>query len=159
MEECIKKMWYIYTMEYYLATKSMRFLLLYMATSFWSKKKKSKNIKCYIRFQWCWVGFPGVASGNESSCQCRSDRSCRFNLWVGKIPWRMAWQPTPVFLLGESYRQRSPAGYSPWGHKESDTTKMTSHTHTMLATLKFLKTSTWWTEKCVGTEISGSCFN
>ena len=33
--------------------------------------------------------------------------------WVGKIPWRRAWQPTPVFLLGESHAQRSLVGYSP----------------------------------------------
>ena len=44
---------------------------------------------------------------------------------VGKIPWRRAWRPTPVFLLGESYRQRSLVGYSPWGHKESDMTEAT----------------------------------
>ena len=43
--------------------------------------------------------------------------------WVGKIPWRMAWQPTPVFLPGESYGPRSLAGYSPWGCKELDTTE------------------------------------
>ena len=39
---------------------------------------------------------------------------------AGKIPWRRAWQLTPVFLPGESYGQRSLAGYSPQGHKESD---------------------------------------
>ena len=44
---------------------------------------------------------------------------------VGKIPWRRAWQPTPVFLLGESHGQRSLAGYSPWGCKELDTTEKT----------------------------------
>ena len=43
--------------------------------------------------------------------------------WGGKIPWRRAWQPTPVFLPGKSHGQRSLAGYSPWGHKESDTTE------------------------------------
>ena len=32
-----------------------------------------------------------------------------------KIPWRREWQPTPVFLPGESHRQRMLAGYSPWG--------------------------------------------
>ena len=42
--------------------------------------------------------------------------------WVGKIPWRPAWQPTPVFLPGEFHGQRSLAGYSPWGRNESDTT-------------------------------------
>ena len=41
---------------------------------------------------------------------------------VGKIPWR-AWQLTPVFLPGEFHGQRSLAEYSPWGHKESDTTE------------------------------------
>ena len=44
----------------------------------------------------------------------------RFNLWVRKMPWSRKWQPTPVFLPGEFHRQRSLAGYSPWGHRESD---------------------------------------
>ena len=46
--------------------------------------------------------------------------------WVGKIPWRREGQPTPVFLPGEFHGQRSLAGYSPWGHKESDTTERLS---------------------------------
>ena len=41
--------------------------------------------------------------------------------WVRKIPWRRAWLPTAVFLPRESYGWRSLAGYSPWGHKDSDT--------------------------------------
>ena len=40
-----------------------------------------------------------------------------------KISWRREWQPTPVFLPGESHGQRSLVGYSPWGPKESDTTE------------------------------------
>ena len=40
-----------------------------------------------------------------------------------EIPWRRKWQPTPVFLLGESQGQRSLAGYSPWGGQESDKTE------------------------------------
>ena len=47
----------------------------------------------------------------------------RFNPWVGKIPWRRDWIPTPVFLPGESDGHRSLVGYSSWGHKESDTTE------------------------------------
>ena len=47
----------------------------------------------------------------------------RFSSWVGKIPWRRAWQPIPVFLLGKFYGQRSLAGYSPGDHEESDTTE------------------------------------
>ena len=49
--------------------------------------------------------------------------------WVRKIPWRKEWHPTPVFLPGESNGQRSLASYSPWGHKESDTTEQLTHTH------------------------------
>ena len=52
-------------------------------------------------------------------------KRCWFNPWVGKIPWRRAWQPTPGFLPEESFGQRSLAGYSPWGLKESDTTEAT----------------------------------
>ena len=43
-----------------------------------------------------------------------------FNPWVGKIPWRMKGQPTPVFLPGESHGQRGLEGYSPWDGKELD---------------------------------------
>ena len=46
-----------------------------------------------------------------------------FSPWVGKIPWRRKWQPTPVLLLGESHGGRSLVGYSLWGCKESDTTE------------------------------------
>ena len=64
---------------------------------------------------------------------CLQCRRSGFIPWVGKIPWRREWQPSPVFLPGESHGQRSVAGYSPWGHKESDTTKwlslFTSHVH------------------------------
>ena len=58
-----------------------------------------------------------------------------FDPWVRKIPWRRKWQPTPVFYPGKSHRQRSLAGYSPWGHKELDATEHThTHTHTKKTT-------------------------
>ena len=46
-------------------------------------------------------------------------------LWhlIGKIPWRKEWQPTPVFLPGESHGQKSLVGYSSWSCKELDTTE------------------------------------
>ena len=47
--------------------------------------------------------------------QCRRYRRHRFDPWVGKIPWRRKWQPTPVLLPGESHGQRRPAGCSPQG--------------------------------------------
>ena len=58
------------------------------------------------------------ARDKESSCQ---SRKCRFDPWVGKIPWRRKWQHTPVFLPGKSHRQRSLVGYSPWSQKKSET--------------------------------------
>ena len=57
--------------------------------------------------------------------QCRRHKRRGFSPWAGKILRGRAWQPTPVFLSGESQGQRSLAGYSPWGHKESDTTEAT----------------------------------
>ena len=65
------------------------------------------------------LGFPGGLDGTESACNAEDG----FHPWVRKVPWRRAWQPTPVFLPGESHGQRSLTGYSPWGHKESDTTE------------------------------------
>ena len=57
------------------------------------------------------MGFSSGANGEEFVCRCRR---LRFNPWVGKTPWRRKWQPTPVFLPGESHGQRSLVGYSPW---------------------------------------------
>ena len=59
-------------------------------------------------------------------------RRLKFSPWVGKIPWRRAWQTTPVFLPGKCHGQRSLAGYRPWDLKESDMTEATAriHTHT-----------------------------
>ena len=59
------------------------------------------TIKFFI-LKWSSEGvwaFQGGASGKEPTCQCRRSTRCGFNPWVRKIPWRRAWQPTPVFLL------------------------------------------------------------
>ena len=62
-------------------------------------------------------------TGKESTCQCKRPK---FNPWAGKSLWSRKWQLTPVFLPGESHEQRSLAGYSPWGRKESDTAEQLS---------------------------------
>ena len=72
--------------------------------------------------------FPGGTSGREPACQCGRRKRCRFDHWVGKIPWRSKWQPTPVFLPGEFHGQSSLTGYSPWGRKDLDTTEATYRT-------------------------------
>ena len=71
------------------------------------------------------AGFAGGTSGKESLCQRRRHERHRFDPWLRKIPWRRAWQPTPVFLSGESHGQRSLAGYSPRGCTELDVTEAT----------------------------------
>ena len=71
--------------------------------------------------------FTGGSDSKASVCNVRQSG---FNPWVGKIPWRRKWQPTPVFLPGESHGQRDLVSYSLWGHKESDTTEWLTHTHT-----------------------------
>ena len=54
-------------------------------------------------------------------------------MWVRSLnqedPPEEAWQPTSVFLPGESHGQRGLVGHSPWGRKESDTTETTKHAH------------------------------
>ena len=55
-------------------------------------------------------GFPGDPGDKEPTCQCRKFKKCGFSPWVGKIPWSRAWQPTRVFLPGESHGQRSLVG-------------------------------------------------
>jgi len=59
------------------------------------------------------MSFPGGTNSKKSTCQCRRLKRLGFNPWDGKIPWRRAWQPTPVLLPEESHGQRSLEGYSP----------------------------------------------
>ena len=59
-----------------------------------------------------------------------SHRRHLFDSWIEKIPWRRAWQPTPVFLLRESHGQRSLEVYSPWGWKNWTWLKRFSMHHT-----------------------------
>ena len=82
--------------------------------------------KIYI---WASLDFPSGSSSKEHACQPRRPKRRSFDPWVGKIPWRRAWQPTPVLLPGEFHGQRSLVGYGAWGRKELDTTEVTDHTH------------------------------
>ena len=86
-------------------------------------------------------GFPGGAGVKESAGQGRRRKKCGFDPWVAKIPRRRAWQPTPVFLPGESHRQRSLAGYSPRGPKESDMSDAAQQQHALLWPLQLIYNS------------------
>ena len=66
------------------------------------------------------MGFPG---GLEDKASAHNVGDPGWIPWVGKIPGRRKWQPTPVLLLGKSHGRRSLIGYSSWGRKESDMTE------------------------------------
>ena len=80
-------------------------------------------------------GFSGSSGGKESACYAGHPGLIPGS---GRSPWRRKWQPTPVFLPGKSHGQRSLAGYSPWGCKESDTTEWLTHfKHSGISKLQF----------------------
>ena len=84
--------------------------------------------------------IPGSPNSKEPTCQCRRHKRCGFSPWVGKIPWRKAWQTTPLFLPGESHGQRKLT----WGHKESDETEATSqHAGTDFVRLRHFTAICW----------------
>ena len=98
--------------------------------------------------------FPGGASGKEPTCQCRRCKRLGFNPWVRKIPWRRKWQPTPVFLPGESHGQRSPVGYSARGCKKirHDWSNLTTHSILWRASLRSLeKGRSYYLPSCLAT--------
>ena len=64
-----------------------------------------------------------TSGGSEVKAFCLQCRRPGFDPWVGKIPWRRKWQPTPVFLPGKSHGRKSLVAYSPRTRKEWDTTK------------------------------------
>ena len=75
-------------------------------------------------------GFPGGTSSKEPTCQCRRCKGCGFNPWVGKIPWRRAWQPTPILLPGESPWTEEPGGLQSIGSQSQTWQKQLSmHAH------------------------------
>ena len=77
-------------------------------------------------------GCPSASPLVHSPWCLRQHRTCLqcgrpgLDPWVGKIPWRREWLPTLVLLPAESHEQKSLVGYSPWGHRESDTAETLS---------------------------------
>ena len=78
------------------------------------------NWGCLITWGVLLLKQGSLVAQTKICVQCRRPR---FNPWVRKIPWRREWQLTPVFLPREFRGQRSLAGYSLWGCKESDMTE------------------------------------
>ena len=84
----------------------------------WPWRKAEAKLTCFIgQYTRCKWDFPGDSAAKNR----REAQGTKFNPWVKKIPQRRKWRPTPIFLPGKSHGQRSPSGYSLWGHKEPDT--------------------------------------
>ena len=66
----------------------------------------------------------------QPACQCRRCKRCRFNPWVGKIPWSRKWQPIPVLLPGKFHKQGSLEGHSPQGCKKLSWAQLSTLIHT-----------------------------
>ena len=103
-----------------------------MLLIFWSKFVLPSSVLGLLR--WC--------SGKGFACQCRR---CRFDPWVGKIPWRRKWQPTPGFFAWKIPWTEEPSGLQSmeqqkvrhyWAHTHTHTHTLT-HSHTPISTLSF----------------------
>ena len=85
----------------------------------------------WIFFRIDWFGLLIVQGTLKKSSPAPLFKSIN-SLVLSLLYWRREWQSIPVFLPGESHGQRSLAGYSPWGHKESDTTEWLSSSSSLL---------------------------
>ena len=97
------------------------------------------------------VGFPSGASGREPACQWSRHERHGLSPWIGKIPWRRAWQPTSVFLPGESPWAEEPGrlqsiGLHRVGHDWSDL----AHTYTCICVYNI---QMWWDREIRGQRV------
>ena len=91
-----------------------RAVVLWQSFGFLQSRQDGTRLPRWHRGKQSPVNSREADSVKQSPCQCKR---CGFNPWVGKTPWRRKWQPTPVFLPGESHSQKSLESYSPWGHR------------------------------------------
>ena len=110
--------WLSYILHQFIQQTFNMILLRTWPREFWEQNLPSRSSwsNAVIQPQYCVIisrDFPGGTNAKELACQCGRHKRCVFNPWVRKIPWRRKWQPTSVFLSGESHGWRSLAGYSP----------------------------------------------
>ena len=108
---------------------------IYMQRPFVGKTKllNVKQSKMLLAILHEMMEIPRWHSSKEFARQCWSHKRCRFDPWVGKIPWKRKYQLAPIFFPRKFQGQRNLVGYSQWGHKDLDPTEQLSsrtHTHT-----------------------------
>ena len=118
-DECIKKSWYIYTMEYYSAIKRNK---IKSFVEMWMEKAMAPHSST-LAWKIPWVEEPGRLQ-SMGSHRVGHDWATSLSLFT-LMHWRRKWRPTPVFLPGESQGRGSLVGCRLWGHTESDMTEVT----------------------------------
>ena len=103
------------------------------------RRGQEMNMDKYNAYLWSGIlklvkNLPANAGGKRHA----------FDPWIWKIPWSRKWQPTPVFLPGKFYRQRSLAGFSPWG-RVNMTEWLSTHKNTHILGIKFSFPWPWLT--------------
>ena len=112
--------WFLFSHCFYSLYQSLSIHILFVhqnyvqdmlgcIASFWYRFGVSENLPV-PQFPWRCSGFPDGTSVKEPACQCRRLKRLGFDPWVRKNLWSRKWQPTPVFLPGESHGQRSLVG-------------------------------------------------
>ena len=110
-------------------------------------KSPLASFKMYlVSIYTCLWGFPG---GSEVKASTSDAGDLGLIPGSGRFPWRRKWQPTPVFLPGESHGRRSLVGYSPWGCKELDTTERLHFTSCFLYLFQLVLTLVCHTQSYV----------
>ena len=115
--------------------KSLHHVWLFVTS--WTVAYQAPLSMGFSRQQWVAISFSRGSSWPRNRTWVSHIAGTGFTVWATteaqetagdvRVPWRRAWQPTSVFLLGKSHEQRSLVGYSPWG---SDVTETAWHTHT-----------------------------
>ena len=94
---------------------------------FWIMISESR-ISAYVTHIESSPGYPVVKTLPASA---GDTGDVGFDSWIGQVPQKRKWQPTPVFLPGKCHWQKNLTSYSPWGHEELDMTKwLSTHIHT-----------------------------
>ena len=90
----------------------------YLIKTFWDPNHQNLKLgslqeTSHVHWRAAWNQLPWWFSVKKPPANARD----WLHPWEGRIPWRMAWQPTPVLLSGEPHGRKSLAGCSPWGHR------------------------------------------
>ena len=106
----------------------------------------SSHSSAILRGHGLALGRPRWLSGKDSACQCRRCRCVSLIPGLRSSPGGGNDNPLQYSCLENPQGQKSLAGYSPWGHKESDTTEQLTHTHEMYRNVKWFVKSVFLTK-------------